>query len=142
MPDTRILLLSAHSTPSIVSATLGLGASGFIGKSRADFGNLAAAVRKVAGGSLYVPGSLSAALLSARYGKHGMVGVEALSTREVIVAQMTADGLTIGEIADRLKRSPKTISNQKVAAMKKLGVKNDVELAAVLRELSGRVPPA
>ncbi|MBZ2397799.1 helix-turn-helix domain-containing protein, partial [Erwinia amylovora] len=82
----------------------------------------------------------SAALLSARYGKHGMVGVEALSTREVIVAQMTADGLTIGEIADRLKRSPKTISNQKVAAMKKLGVKNDVELAAVLRELSGRVP--
>ncbi|AXW64655.1 DNA-binding response regulator (plasmid) [Ralstonia solanacearum] len=142
VPETRILLLSAHSTPSIVSATLSLGASGFIGKSRADFGNLATAVRKVASGSLYVPGSLSAALLSARYGKSGIVGMEALSTREVIVAQMTADGLTIGEIAARLRRSPKTISNQKVAAMKKLGVKNDVELAAVLRELSGRAPQA
>lgn len=135
VPKTAILVLSAHSAPSIVSAALGLGASGFIGKSRADFGNLVTAVRNVAAGQMYVPGSLSAALLAARYGKSGIVGVEALSAKEASVARMTADGLSIGEIATRLKRSPKTISNQKVAAMKKLGAKNDVELAALLREL-------
>ncbi|OAX57567.1 response regulator transcription factor [Xanthomonas graminis] len=135
VPRTAILVLSAHSAPSIVSAALSLGASGFIGKSRADFGNLVTAVRNVAAGQMYVPGSLSAALLAARYGKSGIVGVEALSAKEASVARMTADGLSIGEIATRLKRSPKTISNQKVAAMKKLGAKNDVELAALLREL-------
>ncbi|MDQ1093589.1 two-component system capsular synthesis response regulator RcsB [Xanthomonas sacchari] len=137
-PDMRLLVLSAHTAPSIVSAALQLGASGFIGKSRADFGNLAAAVQDVAAGRLYIPGSLSAALLAARYRKSGPIGVEALSVKEAAVARMTADGMSLSEIADRLKRSPKTISNQKIAAMKKLGAKNDVELAALLRELDER----
>ncbi|WP_045727775.1 MULTISPECIES: response regulator transcription factor [unclassified Xanthomonas] len=134
-PNMRLLVLSAHTAPSIVSAALQLGASGFIGKSRADFGNLVAAVRDVASGRLYVPSSLSAALLSTRYSRSGATGVNTLSAKEAAVARMTADGLSLGEIAARLKRSPKTISNQKIAAMRKLGVKNDVELAALLREL-------
>ncbi|AMV03689.1 response regulator transcription factor [Xanthomonas citri] len=134
-PEMRLLVLSAHTAPSIVSAVLQLGASGFIGKSRADFGNLAAAIHDVAAGRLYLPSSLSTALLNTRYRKSGAIGVDALSTKEAAVAQMTADGLSLKEIADRLKRSPKTISNQKIAAMKKLGAKNDVELAALLREL-------
>ncbi|WP_327192032.1 helix-turn-helix transcriptional regulator [Xanthomonas cassavae] len=49
---------------------------------------------------------------------------------------MTADGLTIAEIAERLHRSPKTISNQKIAAMRKLGARNDVELAALMQKLN------
>ncbi|AJC47779.1 MULTISPECIES: response regulator transcription factor [Xanthomonas] len=137
-PQMRLLVLSAHTAPSIVSAALQLGASGFIGKSRADFGNLAAAVQEVASGRLYVPGSLSAALLTTHYRKNGAIGMDALSAKEATVARMTADGLSLSEIADRLKRSPKTISNQKIAAMKKLGAKNDVELAALLRELDSQ----
>ncbi|PPU94937.1 response regulator transcription factor [Xanthomonas albilineans] len=134
-PQMRLLVLSAHTAPSIVSAALQLGASGFIGKSRADFGNLVAAVRDVASGRLYVPSSLSAALLTTRYSRSSATGVNTLSAKEATVARMTADGLSLGEIAARLKRSPKTISNQKIAAMKKLGAKNDVELATILREL-------
>lgn len=134
-PAMRLLVLSAHSSPAIVSAALELGSAGFIGKSRAGFGNLATAVRDVAAGGLYVPPSLSSALLANRYNKSGTIGMDTLSPKEVSVARMTADGLTITEIAMRLNRSPKTISNQKVAAMKKLGAKNDVELAALLQEL-------
>ncbi|EWC50301.1 hypothetical protein XAR_2730 [Xanthomonas citri pv. glycines str. 8ra] len=118
-----------------VSAALELGAAGFIGKSRADFSNLANAVRSVAAGRIYLPSNLSSTLLAARYHKSGTSGINKLSPKEISVARMTSNGLTIAEIAARLNRSPKTISNQKVAAMKKLGAKNDVELAALLQEL-------
>lgn len=134
-PALRLIVLSAHCSPAIVSAAMELGAAGFIGKSRADFSNLANAVRIVAGGGLYVPPHLSSTLLTLHYSKKRTVENIKLSPKEVSVAWMTSNGLTISEIAERLKRSPKTISNQKVAAMKKLGAKNDVELAALLQEL-------
>jgi two-component system capsular synthesis response regulator RcsB len=47
---------------------------------------------------------------------------------------MICNGMSIGAIAERLKRSPKTVSNQKNAGMKKLGARNDVELAAIMRK--------
>ncbi|AOY64816.1 response regulator transcription factor [Xanthomonas citri pv. glycines] len=134
-PAMRLLVLSAHCSPVTVSAALELGAAGFIGKSRADFSNLANAVRSVAAGRIYLPSNLSSTLLAARYHKSGTSGINKLSPKEISVARMTSNGLTIAEIAARLNRSPKTISNQKVAAMKKLGAKNDVELAALLQEL-------
>ncbi|ATS23768.1 chemotaxis protein CheY [Xanthomonas phaseoli pv. phaseoli] len=133
-PAMRLLVVSAHSSPAIVSAALELGAAGFIGKSRADFGNLANAVRDVAAGALYIPPALSAALLATRYSKSRTIGIGTLSPKEASVARMTAEGLTIIEIAARLNRSPKTISNQKVAAMKKLGAKNDAELATLMQK--------
>ena len=51
-----------------------------------------------------------------------------LSKREADVVRLLAEGLTVSEIAGRVGRSRKTISTQKVAAMKKLGLSADVEL--------------
>ncbi len=48
---------------------------------------------------------------------------------------MICSGQSIVEIANRLSRSPKTISNQKNSAMRKLAVRNDVELANAARDL-------
>jgi two-component system capsular synthesis response regulator RcsB len=48
---------------------------------------------------------------------------------------MICQGMSISAIAERLNRSPKTISNQKVAAMKKLRVSNDVELSRIFQNL-------
>lgn len=134
-PDTRILLLSSHSSASIVSASLAAGALGFIGKGRDDFAGLAAAIKQVDGGGTYLHASIASDVLSKLFrGTGKATGIAALSEREVAVARMTGDGLSISEIAQRLKRSPKTVSNQKVAAMKKLGAKNDVELARIMRD--------
>ncbi|MGF6638866.1 DNA-binding NarL/FixJ family response regulator [Paraburkholderia sp. MM6662-R1] len=44
--------------------------------------------------------------------------------------------MSIATIAERLNRSPKTVSNQKNAGMKKLGARNDVELVTIVREWS------
>ncbi|MGV7189967.1 response regulator [Xanthomonas axonopodis] len=135
-PNTKILILSAHSSPAIVAATLETGVSGFIGKSRSDFGNIATAVRTVAAGRLWISKNLSETLLPFAVHRYANHNSNHLSPKESSVARMTADGLTIREIANRLQRSPKTISNQKIAAMRKLGAKNDVELATLMHQLN------
>ena len=51
-----------------------------------------------------------------------------LSKRETDVVRLLAEGLTASEIAGRMGRSRKTISTQKVSAMRKLGLGTDMEL--------------
>ncbi len=135
-PAVKVIFLSAHAQPHIISSALELGAVGFIGKSRSDFVNLPQAIYCVQNGQVYLPQSLSSALLGNLYRVHTrQSGLGQLSERELTVARMICQGMSIGTIAERLKRSPKTISNQKVAAMKKLGVSNDVELSRVFQTL-------
>ena len=135
-PELKIIFLSAHAQPQIISSALELGAAGFIGKNRTDVVNLPQAIYCVQAGQVYLPQSLSASLLGSLYSVHSrQTGLGQLSERELVVARMICQGMSIAAIAERLKRSPKTISNQKVAAMKKLGVSNDVELSRVFQSL-------
>ncbi|WP_233837981.1 response regulator [Paraburkholderia sp. ZP32-5] len=134
-PATRVVFLSSHCSAYIISAALNAGAAGFIGKGREGLANIATAVRTARPGNIFLPDSLAAKMQST-------VGLtreidasrSALSEKEATVVKMICDGMSIGAIAKRLRRSPKTVSNQKNAGMKKLGVRNDVELAAIMRE--------
>lgn len=60
--------------------------------------------------------------------------VSSLSRREAEVMRLFALGHTVSEIARQLNRSVKTVSSQKVEAMRKLGVKSDLEFYAYARE--------
>lgn len=51
-----------------------------------------------------------------------------LSRRESEVLRMYAEGLSVIEIAARIERSRKTVSTQKVAAMRKLGLVTDADV--------------
>ena len=51
-----------------------------------------------------------------------------LNKREVEVLRCFLEGMSVGEIADKLNRSPKTISTQKRLAFKKLGISSDSDL--------------
>lgn len=51
-----------------------------------------------------------------------------LSPKESEVVRLYAAGLRIDEIAEKLSRSKKTISTQKIRAMQKLGIKKDIDL--------------
>jgi len=51
-----------------------------------------------------------------------------LSAREAEIVRLFRAGYKVGEIAAQLHRSKQTISAQKVAAMKKLGVTRDADL--------------
>lgn len=53
---------------------------------------------------------------------------ELLSKRETEVVRLFAEGLSISAIGEKTGRSRKTISVQKISAMKKLGLASDAEL--------------
>ncbi|TCV96396.1 LuxR family two component transcriptional regulator [Luteibacter rhizovicinus] len=53
---------------------------------------------------------------------------EKLSKREAEVLRLFAEGLSVMEIGNRVGRSRKTISTQKNAAMKKLGLERDADV--------------
>ncbi len=56
-----------------------------------------------------------------------------LSRNEREVLDLLLSGLTVSEIAQRRHRSVKTVSTQKVAALRKLGLRNDAEIYALRR---------
>jgi len=135
-PATRVVFLSAHCSTHIVSAALKAGAAGFIGKGREGLANLAVAVRTARNNSIYLPDSLARKMQStASRMRENDVFHSPLSEKEETVVRMICNGMSIRAIAEKLKRSPKTVSNQKNAGMKKLGARNDVELAAIMREV-------
>ena len=54
--------------------------------------------------------------------------IRTLSPRELEVIRLFLTGTSVQNIAAALRRSPKTVSNQKRAAMSKLGCNTDVDL--------------
>lgn len=136
VPQTKVVFLSMHTAPHILVEAMSAGAAGYIGKSAADFVDLCQAVRSANSQPGYLPESLASQMLASIYsGKKNASGLAALSEKEMAVIRMICSGLSITEVAERLNRSPKTISNQKNSAMQKLGAKNDVDLANIVRDL-------
>lgn len=59
---------------------------------------------------------------------------QALSPREAEVIRLLTSGMNVSQIADKLGRSLKTVSRQKMNAMLKLGVTNYAELHTYVRD--------
>ncbi|WP_198404844.1 response regulator transcription factor [Burkholderia ambifaria] len=132
-PDTKVLIFGAHEKTYVISHLISSGAAGFVGRSKECFSDLGLAIRHVATQRIpYLPPSIANSLLYFSLTKRHHLSIELLSEKEMAVATLIRDGLSIAEISKRLCRSPKTISNQKNSAIKKLGVRNDVELAKAL----------
>jgi DNA-binding NarL/FixJ family response regulator len=58
-----------------------------------------------------------------------------LTEREWEITQVLAQGLSNGEIADRLVVSPKTVGHHVSAVLAKLGVRRRAEVAAAMGEV-------
>ena len=135
-PDCPILLLSTHHEPATVALALRVGARGFVGKGE-EMAELVKALRKVESGAVYLSAEMSyrvaeaTTAFDARGGDDGadalLLGA-ALSAREREVIRCYLAGMTVTEIAEKFKRSIKTISSQKATAFRKLGVTSNNEL--------------
>ena len=94
---------------------------------------LIAAVRKVAGGGLYVSALTAEALASAISKSSGSgagkSGTETLSHREHQVFRLLTAGRSVGEIGAQLGLASNTVSTYRLRILEKTGTKNDVELA-------------
>jgi two-component system capsular synthesis response regulator RcsB len=124
--DCRILVLSSHHEPATVAVALRVGAHGFVGKGE-DMADLIKAIRTVATGAIYLSADMSYRVADASIEptedlKTNALESASLTAREQEVIRCYLAGMTVTEIADKFNRSIKTISSQKAAAFRKLGV--------------------
>jgi DNA-binding NarL/FixJ family response regulator len=123
LPETRVLILSAHDSEQLVREMLVSGARGYVLK--ADAGeDLIAAVEALTVGRLFFTSSVSEFVMRGlRTGEEGGKFPELpprLSPREREVIQLLAEGKTNKEVAARLDISVKTAETHRKHIMDKL----------------------
>ena len=126
-PELPVLVLSIYPEEQYAIRAFKAGASGYLTKESAPE-ELISAIRKVTQGGKYVSSSLAEKLAFNLEKDTEKPLHEMLSDREYEVIIMIASGKTVKEIADKLSLSVKTISTNRVRALKKMGMKNNAEI--------------
>lgn len=126
-PKLPVLILSMHPEEQYAVRALRAGASGYLTKAGAAH-ELIGAIRKVARGGKYVTASLAEKLAMELDSKADKKKHEKLSTREYQVMLMLASGKSVGEIANELCLSVKTVSTYRIRIMVKMDMKKNAEL--------------
>lgn len=125
-PAVPILVLSMHNEAQVVTRAVKAGASGYVTKD-SEPEILLQAIRKVAGGGKYIDPALVDSMVFNGSGKNSLPH-ERLSERESEILRLITAGYALGDIADQLHLSPKTVSTHKMRLMQKLGVDNNAAL--------------
>src|SRR5437588_1213038 len=125
-PETRVLFLSAHSDDAYVEQVAVLGATGFLLKQTSSE-NLARAIREVRKGNSYFSHSISKRIQnrarnSAARGESSKKKHNRLSSREVEVLQLIAEGKPNKQVAAELGLSFKTVDKHRQHLMSKLDI--------------------
>lgn len=125
-PHTKVLMLSAHSDDAYVAQVMALGAAGYLVKQTAAH-VLPEAIRKVHKGSSFFSPSISKRRnehdkkAHARGDLPGKAAVP-LSSREMEVLQLIAEGKANKETAEELHISVKTVEKHRQSLMDKLNI--------------------
>ena len=125
-PTLPILVLSMHNEGQIVARALKAGACGYVTKD-SEPEVLIAGIRKIAdGGKFMDPALVDVMLFDASFGV--AQPRQALSGRERQVLEGISAGQSLGQIAEELHLSPKTVSTHKMRLMEKLSIDNNADL--------------
>lgn len=125
-PDTKVLILTAHSEEAYVERVTELGAAGFLLKQTSSH-VLAAAIREVQQGNTFFGRTISKVIHDrgrqppARGGQFKKKG-NRLSSREVEVLQLIAEGKPNKQVAAELGVSFKTVDKHRQHLMSKLDI--------------------
>jgi len=125
VPDTRILILSAHSDDEYVEQTAALGAAGYLIKQTSAH-LLAKAIRDVHAGKTVFSPTISKRLLERHQRSPGRIAL--LSSREVEVLQLIAEGKANKQAASELGISIKTVEKHRQNLMGKLDIHDTADL--------------
>lgn len=126
-PNLPVLVLSIHSEEQYARRAFKAGAAGYITKDSRR-GELVEAVNRVIAGGRYVsPAVAEKLILDFERGKDGPPH-ETLSDREFEVLRLIASGKTVGEIAELLSLSDRTISTYRARMLEKMRMKTNAEL--------------
>jgi two-component system, NarL family, invasion response regulator UvrY len=127
-PLLPVLMLSTYPEKQYAVRCIRLGACGYLNKS-ADPDDMLYAVRKAAGGGVFLTQATAEALAAAVGSATAQAGPETLSHREHQVYRLLTQGQTVSEIGAQLGLAPNTVSTYRARVLEKTGTKNDVELA-------------
>ncbi len=126
-PHAAILVLSMHPEDQYATRILKAGASGYLTKESAAE-ELIAAIRKVAGGGIYVSAQFAEKLATSLQSPAEIPPHQTLSEREFQVLTQLVRGKKLKEIAYGLCLSEKTITTYRSRILQKLNLRNNAEL--------------
>jgi len=126
-PKLAILVLSMHKEEQYAVRALKAGALGYLTKESAPE-QLVAAIRKVAGGGVFITSGVAERLALELGGNHNAAPHTLLSDREFQIFRMIVSGMPIGGIAVDLSLSVKTVSTHKTRILQKMKMTSSAEL--------------
>jgi DNA-binding NarL/FixJ family response regulator len=127
-PDTTVLMLSMHSDERYLFEALKAGASGYVLKAEADH-DLVEAARAVGRGEAFLTNAAERSLIRDwMQGDDANGPREALTPREQEVVKLIAEAHTNAQIAEILHLAEKTVESHRANVLRKLGMRDRVEL--------------
>jgi DNA-binding NarL/FixJ family response regulator len=135
-PEAAVIMLSMNDEPSFVVRSIELGARGFLSKGD-DPRLLLTAVRQVAKGDTFMAPRL-AKIVAFSSSAARANPVSELGPRELETLRLLARGQRIGEVADTLGVSYKTVANTASLLKKKLGARSNPELIRIAMDMGMR----
>ena len=133
----RVLIFSMHAQPAFARQALEAGAIGFLTKDTEPEALVQAVLGAAQGRRTLSPRVAEQLALDNVMPDEKRLDV--LTPREFEICRLLLAGMSVEEIADALKLSPKTISNRMSEIRQKLDVRSDVELVR-LATAAGLVP--
>lgn len=135
--DAKIIILSMYNDDDYISKCLEHGVLGYVVKSETG-DQLEEAVETVLRGDCYFSSEVQKSILR-RYSNSSRKRVSEndvrLTAREIEIVKLISKGLTNQEMADRLFISARTVETHRANLMKKVGVKNAIELVNKVDQL-------
>ena len=139
-PDVQILFLSMYQDDASVLAAMKTGARGYILKD-ADKDEIIRAIRAVAAGEAIFGGDVATRMID--YATRPMAHLDSfpqLTAREKEVLHGLAEGLSNGQIGERMGVSAKTVSNYVTLVLNKLHAADRTEAARMVERARCRAP--
>jgi DNA-binding NarL/FixJ family response regulator len=127
LPDTRVLMLSMHDDERYLFEALKAGASGYVLKREADQ-DLVGAVRAVGRGEAFLTNAAERSIIRQWMADGADGPAVPLTPREEEVVKLIAEAHTNARIAETLHVSEKTVESHRANLLRKLGMRDRVEL--------------
>ncbi len=130
LPDTRIVVLTSHTSETEIIAALSSGADAYCVKG-ADVERLVTAIAAAQEGAVYLDPKIARRVIEHLKPPAIMTPIGQLSARELDVLKLIVEGYSNPEIANALYLSPNTIKTHIRGIMNKLAVDDRVQAAVV-----------
>ncbi|MFA5183443.1 MAG: response regulator transcription factor [Syntrophales bacterium] len=127
-PEIKIMILTMHKSKDHLRSALAAGVEGYLLKEDV-FEDLITAIRSIQQGKNYLSSLVSARVREILVAPKGETGLtEALTTREIVILKLLAEGKSSQEIAGLLFISVDTVNRHRFNIREKLNIKSTAEL--------------